>query len=100
MLALHQDFWGWPKGINDLEGKYSRQIVRHLQQQARIGQERGQNIRPLLTLYVHPDAEKAQNLYLDCDFTFAPGRFLPDPDVEPPGLLGMDYVWGQGDTRD
>ena len=40
-LALHEDFWGCPKGITDPEGKYSRQIVRHLQEQARIGQEKG-----------------------------------------------------------
>ena len=74
-LALHEDFWGCPKGGVDPEEKYSRQIVRHLQQQARLGQERGQNIERLLALYVHPDAVQAQNLYLACDFnrTYAVG---------------------------
>jgi hypothetical protein len=103
-LALHEDFWGCPKGIADPEGKYSRQIVRHLQQQARIGQEKGQNIERLLVLYVHPDAVKAQGLYRACGFVFAPGRFLADPDINPDsgflGLLGMDYRLDQGDTED
>jgi len=91
-LALHEDFWGYPKGFTDIEEKYSMQIVRHLQQEARAAQERGQNIERLLTLYVHPDAKKAQQLYLDCGFSFAPGMFLPDhyTDTE---LLGMDYKW-------
>lgn len=95
MLALHEDFWGCPKGASDPEEKYSRQIVRHLQEEARQAQSRGQR-EPLLTLYVHPDAAEAQNLYQACGFTFAPGRFLPDPDIPPekaPGLLGMDFVW-------
>lgn len=97
MLALHEDFWGCPKGTkDDPEKKFSRQIVRHLQQEARAAQLRGQGQRErLLALYVHPDADKAQQLYCDCGFTFAPGRFLPDPDIPPPdrGLLGMDFVW-------
>jgi ribosomal protein S18 acetylase RimI-like enzyme len=92
MLALHEDFWGQPKGIADPEEKFSRQIVRHLQQEARAAQLRGQR-EPHLALYVHPDAEEAQKLYLACGFTFAPNRFLPDPDTPPPGLLGMDYKW-------
>jgi ribosomal protein S18 acetylase RimI-like enzyme len=97
MLALHEDFWRCPKGITDPERRYSRQIVRHLQQEAQIGQQNGQNIERFLALYVHPDAEAAQKLYLACGFVFAPGRFLPDPDIHPdsgfPGLLGMDYRW-------
>ena len=94
MLALHEDYWGCPKGVADPEEKYSRQIVRHLQQETRAAQLRGQRER-LLALYVHPDAVEAQKLYLDCGFTFAPGRFLPDPEIPPPdlGLLGMDFVW-------
>jgi hypothetical protein len=54
MLALHEDFWGHPKGTADPEEKYSRQIVRHLQKEARAAQLRGQR-EPLLALYVHPD---------------------------------------------
>jgi ribosomal protein S18 acetylase RimI-like enzyme len=95
MLALHEDYWGKPKGITDPEEKFSRQIVRHLQQQASEAQKSGERER-LLALYVHPNAEPAQKLYEDCGFVFAPGRFLPDPDIHPddaPGLLGMDYVW-------
>ncbi|MBL8797983.1 MAG: hypothetical protein JNM56_29060 [Planctomycetia bacterium] len=95
MLVLHQDFWGHPKGCTDLEEKYSRQIVRHLQQEAKAAQIRGNRER-LLTLYVHPDAKQAQKLYEDCEFTFAPGRFLTVPEIHPeqaPGLLGMDFVW-------
>jgi ribosomal protein S18 acetylase RimI-like enzyme len=95
MLALHEDFWGKPRGVADPEEKYSRQIVRHLQEEARKMQANGQRER-FLALYVHPDAERAQELYLACGFTFAPGRFLPDPDIHPdkaPGLFGMDYVW-------
>jgi ribosomal protein S18 acetylase RimI-like enzyme len=95
MLALHQDFWGCPKKTVDPEVKYSRQIVRHLQQQAQAAQLRKQ-LEPrerLLALYVHPDAFEAQKLYEDCGFTFAPGRFLPHPDAPPYGLLGMDFVW-------
>jgi ribosomal protein S18 acetylase RimI-like enzyme len=92
MLALHEDFWGCPEGVSDPEEKFSRQIVRHLQQQAQEAQLRGQRERHL-ALYVHPDASHAQKLYLDCGFTFAPDRFLPDPDTPPPGLLGMDFVW-------
>jgi hypothetical protein len=91
-LALHEDFWGQPKGIADSEEKFSRQIVRHLQQQAREAQVRGQNIERLLALYVHPDAAEAQQLYLGCGFVFAPGRFLPDFDTDIE-LLGMDFVW-------
>lgn len=92
MLALHEDFWGHPKGAADPEEKYSRQIVRHLQQEAQAAQLRGQRER-LLTLYVHPDATQAQDLYIACEFAFAPDRFLADPDVPPPGLFGMDFVW-------
>jgi len=95
MLALHEDYWGCPKGIIDDEEKFSRQIVRHVQQEAREAQLRGTRER-LLTLYVHPDADPAQNLSGDCGITCAPGRFLPDPDIPPekaPGLIGMDYVW-------
>lgn len=94
-LALHENFWGCPKGATDPEEKYSHQIVRHLQQEAREGQARGQGIERLLTLYVHPDATEAQRLYRSCGFTIVPGRFLPDPDIPPPerGLLGMDFVW-------
>jgi hypothetical protein len=53
------------------------------------------SVHPQLSIIAHPDADKAQKLYLDCGFTFAPGRFLPDPDIPPPdpGLLGMDFVW-------
>ena len=93
MLAVDETFWGCPKRIADPEGKFSRQIVRHLQEEARTGQKNGQNIERLLTLYVHPDSEPAQRLYLACGFEFAPGRFLAEPDIDPPGLLGMDYVW-------
>lgn len=97
MLALHEDYWGKPKGVADLEEKYSRQIVRHLQGEARLAQERGNGQRQrLLTLYVHPNAQEAQNFYAACGFTFAPGRFLPDPDIPPdlaPGFLGMNYSW-------
>jgi hypothetical protein len=94
MLALHEDFWGKPKGVS-LEGKYSRQIVRHLQAAAREAQKNTERER-LLALYVHPDATLAQSLYVACGFVFAPNRFLPDPDIPPeqaPGLLGMDYIW-------
>ena len=94
MLALHEDFWGCPKGATP-EEKYSRQIVRHLQHEVREAQKRGSRKR-LLTLYVHPDATHAQELYCACGFTFAPGRFLPQPEIPPEeaaGLLGMDYVW-------
>ena len=97
MLALHEDYWGRPKGITDPEEKYSRQIVRHLQREAQEGQLRavqaGKQRERLLTLYVHPDAEEAQRLYLDCEFIFAPGRFLHHPDAPPCGFLGMDFVW-------
>jgi ribosomal protein S18 acetylase RimI-like enzyme len=95
MLALHEEYWGRPKGVADPEAKFSRQIVRHLQQEAREAQLRGTRERHL-ALYVHPDATQAQDLYLACGFTFAPGRFLPNPDIPPekaPGLLGMDFVW-------
>lgn len=95
MLALHEDFWGHPKvqqGVTDVEEKFSRQIVRHLQREAQAAQIRGQRER-LLALYVHPDATEAQDLYEGCGFTFAPGRFLPDPDIPPPGLRGRDFVW-------
>lgn len=95
MLALRSDYWGKPKGVADREEKFSRQIVRHLQREAAQAQRLGQRER-LLTLYVHPDASEAQELYLACGFQFAPGRFLPDPDIPPekaPGLLGMDYAW-------
>jgi len=95
MLALHEDYWGKPRGVADQEEKYSRQIVRHLQQEARDRQKSGDRER-LLALYVHPNATRAQDLYLACGFTFAPNRFLPDcniPPEEAPGLLGMDYVW-------
>jgi hypothetical protein len=95
MLALHRDFWGHPKGVKDPEEKFSRQIVRHLQKEVAEAQTRGSRER-ILTLYVHPDAERAQELYFGCGFQFAPGRFLPDPDIPPEraaGLLGMDYVW-------
>lgn len=95
MLALHEDYWGKPKGCAS-EQKFSCQIVRHLQQEAKESQKRGQGQRDrLLTLYVHPDAERAQSLYESCGFTFA-RRFLPDPEIPPEkaaGLLGMDYVW-------
>ena len=96
MLALHRDFWGCPKGASNPEEKYSRQIVRHLQQEAQRWQANGQNVERLLALYVHPKAIKAQELYLACGFEFAPNRFLPDPDIPPevaPGFLGMDYMW-------
>ncbi len=95
MLALHEDYWGKPKNAQDVEDKYSRQIVRHLQAAAKEAQKGGQRER-LLTLYVHPDAEHAQSLYEACGFTLAPGRFLPTPDIDPEkaaGFLGMDYVW-------
>jgi hypothetical protein len=92
MLALHEDFWGHPKGLADPEGKYSRQIVRHLQREAQEAQKRGQQIERLLTLYVHPDAEAARKLYLACGFIFAPGRFLYDPDTDT-FCLGMTYQW-------
>jgi ribosomal protein S18 acetylase RimI-like enzyme len=68
MLAVHEDFRGCPKDIADKEAKYSRQIVRHLQQMAREDLQRGQDLQPLLTLYVHPAAIPAQNLYTACGF--------------------------------
>lgn len=95
MLALHEDYWGQPKGVGDVEEKYSRQIVRHLQREAEEAQRRGTRER-LLTLYVHPNATKAQDLYVACGFSFAPDRFLPDPEILPeqaPGLFGMDFRW-------
>lgn len=95
MLALDKNYWGEPKGVADVEEKFSRQIVRHLQEQAKESQKRGNRER-YLCLYVHPDAEQAQALYSACRFTFAPGRFLfkPDIPIERGGaLLGMDYVW-------
>jgi ribosomal protein S18 acetylase RimI-like enzyme len=95
MLALHEEYWGKPKGVSDPEEKYSRQIIRHLQHEAQEAQKRGQRER-FLTLYVHPDATLAQDLYLACGFTFAPSRFLSSPDIPPEkarGFLGMDYVW-------
>ena len=95
MLALHEDFWGCPKEITDREVKFSRQIVRHLQEQARAGQKNGQNVERLLTLYVHPDAQQAQQLYCDCGFVFAPGRFLSDPDVDPPRAFGHESCVAQ-----
>jgi ribosomal protein S18 acetylase RimI-like enzyme len=94
-LALHRDYWGFPKGATDPEDKFSCQIVRHLQQEARKAQSQGKRER-ILALYVHPDAIQAQNLYTYCGFTFAPGRFMSLPEIPPeegPGLLGMDYMW-------
>ncbi len=78
MLAIHEDFQGCPKGIADKEAKFSRQIVRHLQQMAREDLQRGQDLRPLLTLYVHPDAIAAQNLYIACGFEVI-DRLFHDP---------------------
>ena len=98
MLAVDKTFQGCPEGLADREGKFSRQIVRHLQAQARTGQKNGQNIDRLLALYVHPNSQPAQRLYIACGFVFAPDRFLYDPDIEPPGgFLGMDYVWPADD---
>ncbi len=94
MLALHEDYWGMPPDIMNKEEKYSRQLVRDLQEKAREYQKLGQR-EPLLTLYVHPHAIAAQNLYLACGFSFA-DRFLSVPEVPPeigPGLLGMEYEW-------
>jgi hypothetical protein len=97
MLALHKDFWGCPKGVIP-EEKYSRRIVHHLQHEVREAQKRGSRQR-LLTLYVHPNATHAQDLYLACGFKFAPGRFLVKPEIQPDeaagilGLHGMDYRW-------
>lgn len=95
MLALHRDYWGKPKGVKSLEEKFSRQIVRHLQDAAKEAQKKGDRER-LLGLYVHPLAEQAQQLYVDCGFKFAPKRFLPHRDIPPEmadGLFGMDFRW-------
>jgi GNAT superfamily N-acetyltransferase len=90
MLAVHEDFQGCPKNVADPEEKYSRQIVRHLQREARGDLSRGKGIEPLLTLYVHQDAEPAQKLYLSCGFVFVP-RTFPDPKTGAT-LRGMDFT--------
>lgn len=54
MLAVHEDFQGRPKDVADKEAKFSRQIVRHLQQMALEDLRNGQGMEPALTLYVHP----------------------------------------------
>jgi hypothetical protein len=77
MLAIHEDFWGCPKEIEDKERKFSHQIVRHLQKMAVIDLLEGQGLEPLLTLYVHPDAKRAQRLYIACGFEVV-GRTFDD----------------------
>ncbi len=89
MLAVHEDFQGCPKVVEDKEDKFSRQIVRHLQQMARVDLAEGQGIEPLLTLYVHPNAEPAQRLYIACGFT-AVDRYFPDKTTGA-NLRGMVY---------
>jgi hypothetical protein len=67
-FALQLPFWGQPKNVDRSE-RYSRQIVRHVQQQAREKFGRAEApLEPALALLVHEQATKAQELYKECGF--------------------------------
>jgi hypothetical protein len=69
MMAMEQDFWGWPKDVPKGEGKYAVQLIRHLQREANLFLDRtSEKYEPGLVLFVHPKAIHAQSLYVYCGF--------------------------------
>ncbi len=66
-LAIQTPFHGKPDDAASKEDRFSTQIVRHLQSEAREGLK-GSSLKPLLLLYVHPDNEADRKVYLRCGF--------------------------------
>jgi hypothetical protein len=73
MLAVQEDFKRQPENASNPEEKYSRQIVRDIQNEAMLRLRRSDAPpEPWLVLIVYPDAEPAQRLYLSCGFVRVP----------------------------
>lgn len=73
MLAVQEEFKRQPRNASNPEEKYSRQIVRDIQNEARIKLRKSDAPpEPWLVLIVYPDAEPAQRLYLSCGFVKVP----------------------------
>lgn len=87
-LAIQTPFKGKPDNPATKEDRFSVQIVRHLQHEAREGLKNSA-LKPLLLLYVHPENEPARKLYTHCGFKPFPLTKL-DPST---GAMGQAMIY-------
>jgi hypothetical protein len=67
-LAVQKSFWRQPDNALNKEDRFSVQIVRHLQKEAKEMVERSPTLKPILMLYVHTENAIAKRLYEYCGF--------------------------------
>lgn len=77
-VAVQEAFWGQPKEVVSRDEKYSHQLMRHLQFAAQEWVDGSDALKPLLSLFVHPDNVAAKKLYTRCGFVDFP-LTRPDP---------------------